>query len=208
MKTKGILLTIGLSVLTLTALSQRSSQADLSNEFYAGYGAGSIFYFTGISNKSYQGQYSNSSDKYLRSAGTFYMGYNRTLNRVISLGINFSYMPANTEYYHYLYDYETHSSTDETWTATDNLLGALTRITFSYLNRPMFRIYSAFALGVIVDCGKVNYNGESFSKRNIYPGIQLTMFGVRFGRALGGFLEMGFGTSGIVNAGISYKIKD
>jgi hypothetical protein len=32
--------------------------------------------------------------------------------------------------------------------------------------------------------------------------------GLRFGRAFGGFVEFGFGTYGIVNAGLSYKFKD
>ena len=208
MKTKGILLTIGLTVLSLTAFSQKTSQTDLPNEFYAGYGAGSLFYFTGLSNQSHHHMYSYGSDTYLRSAGTFLLGYTRNLNRVVSMGVIFSYMPANSDFTDYSYDKPGNGSNEITGSASDNILGAITRITFSYVSKPAFRIYSGIAIGVTVDCGTVTYNGNTVSRRKLYPAGEITLFGVRFGRALGGFVEMGFGTNGIITAGISYKIND
>ncbi|HTX88397.1 MAG TPA: hypothetical protein VMC08_05360 [Bacteroidales bacterium] len=208
MKTKGFLLTLGWTVLTLSTFSQKVSQADLPNEFYAGYGLGSVFYFSGLSNHYYSDAYPYKADQYLRSAGTFLLGYTRHLNRVVSVGSQFAYFPATTDLTYNDYSEGTGTNDVIHRTAHDNVLMALTRITFSYVSKSFFRIYSGFAIGVTVDLGNVTYNGTTENKRKLLPAGQLTMFGVRFGRSLGGFLEMGIGTLGIVTAGISYKIKD
>lgn len=38
------------------------------------------------------------------------------------------------------------------------------------------------------------------------PGIHITGMGVRFGRTLGGFMEVGVGSKGFMSAGISYRL--
>jgi hypothetical protein len=206
MKTKGILLMCGLMSFSVSAISQKTSQAELPNEVYAGYGAGSVFYFTRVS-QAHNGMSSSSHD-YLQSAGTFFLGYTRNFNRVVSMGVLFSYMPSSTDLTsNYIYENNGYGSST-TGSATDDLLGAITRITFSYVNKPVFRIYSGVAIGVTVDLGKTTINGQTDKTRKLIPAGQLTMFGVRFGRALGGFIEMGIGTQGIINAGITYKIRD
>jgi len=76
------------------------------------------------------------------------------------------------------------------------------------MNKPFLKLYSGVAIGVTIDLNKATIDGSEFTDRKIMPAGQLTLFGIRAGKALGGFLEFGVGTNGIVTAGISYKIKD
>jgi hypothetical protein len=51
-------------------------------------------------------------------------------------------------------------------------------------------------------------NGISYYDRKLRPAGQLTLMGVRAGHKLAGFGEFGFGTNGIICAGISYRFGD
>ena len=93
-------------------------------------------------------------------------------------------------------------------TADDRLVTGIARVTFCYLNKPFIRMYSGIGIGLTIDFGKATVNGESTSERKLWPGGELTLMGLRFGRAFGGFLEFGFGSYGILNAGLSYKFAD
>jgi hypothetical protein len=135
------------------------------------------------------------------SAGTFLLGYNRQVTKVISVGIVFSYMhTTNTLSGYYSY----YDSITSIGTTTDNLLSGISKVNFTYMNKPFLKLYSGVAIGVTIDLN----NGREYTDRKIMPAGQLTLFGIRAGKALGGFLEFGVGTNGIVTAGISYKIKD
>jgi hypothetical protein len=195
--------------------STKRSQTELYNDFYAGYGALSIFYFTGRMKHSsgfptetshYDGYYYYSPE-YTdpTSPGTIYLGFARSLNRVVSVGFLFGYQDLKyTESF-------TKSSTDPTVyqiKADDQLLTGIARVTFCYLNRPTVRMYSGIGIGLTIDFGKANGDVDSKTERKLWPGGQLTLMGLRFGRAFGGFVEFGFGSYGILNAGLSYKFAD
>jgi hypothetical protein len=192
---------------TTTTTSTKTSQAMLYNEFYAGYGALSIFYFTGRMNHS--SDYPTESAHYVKftepqSVGTFFMGYSRSLNRVISTGFMFGY-----QNFHYTGKGQLSNNSDTAnITADDRLVTGIARVTFCYLNRPFIRMYSGIGIGLTIDFGKASVNGEQTSERKLWPGGELTLMGLRFGRAFGGFLEFGFGSYGILNAGLSYKFAD
>lgn len=194
---------------TTSTTSTKSSQATLYNDFYGGYGALSIFYFTGRMNHS--SDYPTKTAPNVKftepqSVGTFLIGYSRSLNRVISMGIMFGY-----QNFHYTGKGRlTLNGNDSVISliADDRLVTGIARVTFCYLNRPFIRMYSGIGIGLTIDFGRVTVNGEPTSERKLWPGGELTLMGLRFGRAFGGFLEFGFGSYGILNAGLSYKFAD
>lgn len=90
----------------------------------------------------------------------------------------------------------------------DRLITGIARVTFCYLSKPMIRMYSGIGIGLTIDFGRATADGAVTTERKLWPGGQLTLMGLRVGRAFGGFLEFGFGSYGIMNAGLSYKFKD
>ena len=181
--------------------SPKNSQVTLYNDFYGGYGAFSIFYFTGnFSHSSLSMNSTTLSDD--QSAGCFFIGYSRSLNKVVSTGFMFGYQNFHRKGTGYI----NYSSTDVT--VNDDLLMGMARVTFCYLNKPFVRMYSGVGVGITIDLGTEKGSGESSSDRHLLPGGQITLMGLRFGRAFGGFIEFGFGSYGIMNAGLSYKFAD
>ncbi|MCX6245172.1 MAG: hypothetical protein NTU98_10765 [Bacteroidetes bacterium] len=188
--------------------STKPNQSMLKNEIYGGYGAASVYYFLGRLSHPYQSSqlwlignpYSNPE-----SLGTIYIGYSRKFSKVVSMGIvigyqKFSYTGNVARFTYSDYKWTTYSGNFD-----DRLITGITKVTFHYHNKPKFSIYSAIWLGVTLDLGTLTYNGEHSVKNVGYPACQLTFVGFRFGRDFGGFLELGAGTLGIVNAGLSYK---
>lgn len=195
-----------------------SGQNLLFNDLYAGYGAGSIFYFTGrmLHSDDYTTYFSTNNNVHNivygspTSFGTIFLGYSRNLNRVVSMGFmfgiqNFTYTGKGTS-----------TSTGQTQQTShtiennDLLLSGIARFLFAYVNKPVIRMYSGIGIGITVDFGKETLDGgpDYFSERKLWPAGQLTLMGIRFGKAFGGFFEFGFGSYGIVNAGLSYKFSD
>ncbi len=195
----------------------RNSQADLLNEVYAGYGAGSIFYFTGrmYHSSSYPSEFyeyngQSLSWKYTNpsSAGTFYLGYSRSLNYVVSMGFLFGFQQFTYSGTATGYNYDNANQTKYQLENSDILLTGIARVTFSYVNKPIVRMYSGIGMGLTIDFGSATFDGQQYTERKLWPGGQLTLMGIRFGRALGGYFEFGFGSFGIINAGVSYRFHD
>jgi len=194
-------------------IKKKADQSKLYNEVFAGYGIGSLYIFIDKVNHSYSGYPStesyNASTTDASSAGTFMMGYNRMLNRVVMIGFSASYFNVN---------YSTKYSADEyspgyvgTVDYNDNLLNGMAKFTFNYVNKPMVRVYSSVGLGITVDISTAqgrNAGDLKQTAKKILPSGQLTFMGVRFGREIGGFCEFGFLTNSIISAGINYQFGD
>jgi hypothetical protein len=181
-----------------------TSQSVLSNDFYLGYGGLSVFYFSGQLVSSFNLGYTVNNFTDPSSPGGIYIGYERSLNKVVSTGFMFGYQDFNS----------TGTSTDRgsstliPVTVDDRLLMGVARITFCYVNKPVIHMYSGVGIGITMDFATEKANGQSSSDRKLFPAGQLTLMGLRFGRAFGGFIEFGVGTYGILNAGLSYKFAD
>jgi hypothetical protein len=181
---------------SLSTKGKHHSQSDLFNELYAGYGAGSIYYFTGHISHSYNIS-STGGLTDTKSPGAFFFGYSRTLNRIISMGFVASYQ----EFTYQSYGSTTTAAIDY----SDILLSGIARVTFCYVNKPIFRMYSGIGIGITIVYGKVKNNTSEDTDRKLFPAGQITLMGLRVGRALSGFGEFGFGTNGIITLGVSYK---
>lgn len=80
---------------------------------------------------------------------------------------------------------------------------------YRYVNNGFFQMYSGIGVGLIA--GKERFTSEiegvnSDSRNMFLPGYQLNLAGVRFGKRLGVYLELGYGYKGIMNIGISYSV--
>jgi hypothetical protein len=171
------------------------------NDISVSYSAGSIYYFTGnIGHADYPSDfYQNDSDP--RGMGAFALSYHRKLNNVVAVGFNASYL----NLYHNAYDYEDPGLSQ---TYYDNLFNMLASVRFVYVAKPVITMYSGVCIGLSLDFGKTTFNGITYTDKKIYPAGQLTLMGLRVGKAFGGFAEFGFGTLGIISAGLSYRMGD
>lgn len=98
------------------------------------------------------------------------------------------------------------SDTEErTGTSSGMVFSLLPYARFTYLNRPVVKLYSAVGLGVTA--GYRNYSAEGDSSYSmVYPAFQLTPIGIMLGRKVYGLFELGVGTVYMgCRAGIGYR---
>jgi hypothetical protein len=170
------------------------------NEVYGGYGLYSIYVFTQQTN-AHKDQSGFTKNSLVNTAGTFLAGYSRNFNKVFSMGFLASYSNVYWEETGY-------STSGDVSKYNDVVLSGIVKLTFSYVNKPSFKMYSGFGIGVSVINSTSTLDGTSYYDRKIRPAGQLTLMGIRAGHKLGGFGEFGFGTNGIICAGISYRFGD
>jgi hypothetical protein len=77
---------------------------------------------------------------------------------------------------------------------------------FSYLKKPAFELYFFAGAGIIFHKNKTIMNGESVASQ-LYtdPTTQLTPIGIRAGKKIAAFVEIGYGYKGIANLGLSSR---
>jgi hypothetical protein len=76
-------------------------------------------------------------------------------------------------------------------------------VRFTYLNRPMVRLYSGLGLGI-----GMKWNREFFDRDveySVFPTGQVTFFGVSVGRQLFANWELGYGVKGYLTLGMGYR---
>jgi hypothetical protein len=73
---------------------------------------------------------------------------------------------------------------------------------YYYLRSEIIKLYSGVAVGAMLG----HESGESIdSKNELYFAFQANFFGLRVGKNLAGFFELGFGFNGIINMGLAYS---
>ena len=80
-------------------------------------------------------------------------------------------------------------------------------VRFTYLNRPIVRLYSSIGVGVGF-CRERTRNVEGYlenNQRETFCPAQITLLGVSVGRRLFGFAELSTGSLGVCTAGIGYR---
>ncbi len=130
--------------------------------------------------------------------GTLSFGYQRTLGKVISLGVTASINPilSNLVY-----------KKGTTGTSAEMAFSLMPKMEITYVQHGVFAAYSAIAVGVSYLTRKVNNdNGTTESGTLWRVGYQVSLVGLRVGKNVGGFLELGFGYQGICRLGLSAKL--
>lgn len=92
-------------------------------------------------------------------------------------------------------------------TTTERHLMLVPTVRFTYLNRPIVRLYSSIGVGVGFCRERTrNVDGHIEANRNEhFCPAEVTILGVSVGRRLFGFAELSTGSMGVCSAGIGYK---
>ena len=125
-------------------------------------------------------------------------GYQRTLGKVISLGVTASVNPilSNIVY-----------KKGTTGTSAEMAFSLMPKMEITYVQHGVFAAYSAVAVGVSYLTRKVNNaNGTTETGTLWRVGYQISLVGVRVGKNVGGFLELGYGYQGMFRLGLSAKL--
>ena len=77
--------------------------------------------------------------------------------------------------------------------------------TFNYMYRPACQLYGNIGMGITL-VRFSNNNAEAGLKQFPFFNMHISPFGVRFGKMVGGFVEIGWGYKGFINAGLSVKL--
>jgi hypothetical protein len=78
---------------------------------------------------------------------------------------------------------------------------------FSYVNANYFQMYSGLGAGITLNSDKFTpITGSDNSDTQTHFNFQLNLLGFRFGNALAGYLEIGYGYKGIASFGLSYRM--
>ena len=125
------------------------------------------------------------------SSGTSSLNLRYYLNNAVSVGINVGY-ENNSSY--------------------GSFLTFAPECTFRYLdtkdNRVRVRLYGAAGFGLTVfNDNEASIPGHSDNTGPKLWGFQGTPLGIRVGRKLAGFAEIGYGYKGLINGGLSYRFR-
>jgi hypothetical protein len=83
-----------------------------------------------------------------------------------------------------------------------NYMGAV-ELDYRWVMKPGFQLYSGVGFGVRLRRGTYTAGEETDTVNKALPTFHLNALGLRFGRAVGFFLELGGGYKGALNAGLS-----
>ncbi len=78
-----------------------------------------------------------------------------------------------------------------------------------WVKRDAFQMYSGIGLGYTftAEKGEISGTGETDINRSGHVAFQINPLGMRIGKRLGAFAEIGFGYKGIANFGLSYQFE-
>jgi hypothetical protein len=205
-----------LMVLTISAQNDqlkeptkvKKSQNEMRNDLYLAYNYGSLYLTNPYADHSYYNYpelYDRPDDAY--SLGGLTMGYNRSLNRVVMFGFMLCY-----ENFASSGNYDPDGSgTIYSADINDHVISEMAMFTVNYVNKPVVRLYSAAGLGVSVVFSHIQGSAPDAvaeTDRQAHFAGQWTLIGLRVGRTIGGFFEIGMGSAAMLSGGISYKFSD
>ena len=201
---------LGFSIMLVCHAQNTTDSVSVKHhEFYAGVGflsdvqiiSGIIDFVTNVYTDVYTfGLAGGTSRKFLFFTPS--IGYRYWFNKKVGIGVNFSFdkctvtetyvKEVNTflwilptfEYEYNIYDlYYYTTAVNFNW---------------NYVNRPIFQLYGNVGMGTTIVQSSDGIN-------KLYFNMHVSPFGVRVGKMVAGFTEVGFGYKGIINMGLSVK---
>jgi hypothetical protein len=194
---KIIILILIIFLFPLSLRSQEKKQIPIpKHNIYGGYGVGTIpdmaNMFEGLASVMVTLGYSQIKDK--NYSGSFFIGYSNNLTEQFALDLKVGYQSYTSIIY---------NSGIKVGNQNDNYYTFIAGFNIQYSNKNFFRTYSGLDVGIFFDHQKEIYNGKEKEKNRTYLGYQVTVFGLRAGGNVGGFIELGIGYMGILSGGIS-----
>jgi hypothetical protein len=212
------LLTLTLSLLSYTFSFAQTDDIDSHTEIYFGYGVvsshqlnelGGVANFTEINTP-----FTDNPSISTRAIGSIYGGFLYHISNKINFGFNAAFGNYSTLW---AYKDQVGVSSGNTVEFLNNYITLAARFNYNWLVEDKYRFYSGFGAGTSIILSE--YTFKSFdetelenktfirSTNSFQPDIQLTLIGIRAGKNLAGFAELGFGYQGIFNVGVSYRFK-
>ena len=167
------------------------------------------YYYNGY----YNNTYSNNTN-----TGTIAATYRYHFSKLLSLGVTVAYNHQDGRWSDNNVFYYTYNSSFAPYygpsggTFRRNSFTVAPEITFNYcdLGHGLARLYSVVGMGYTYHKEVLKYDGssENFTNNSLTPvvfNMYVSPFGVRFGRALSGFFEVGIGYKGLLSDGLTYR---
>jgi len=197
--TKRDILYMSLTLFALNVYAQDDrafgTKAETKNSFYLGYGIGSIYAF-GASNfyvTTYPFRYGE-FEKEPYCTGVFTAGYHGKATKRLSLSATLAFENIKVK-------------EDELIIYAGNYLSILGGIKWKYGKaQRKTSFYGRFDIGLLISADITPESGKVHTEMTLPTlAIQISPFCIRYGGKMGGFCEFGFGSLGIVNAGLDYR---
>lgn len=83
-----------------------------------------------------------------------------------------------------------------------NTIAAL-ELDYRWVYKPSFQLYSGLGAGLRFRKGRYHVGDELETTDNTFPTFHVNALGLRFGKQVGLFLELGLGYKGVLNGGLS-----
>ena len=135
--------------------------------------------------------------KHIDFSNSYSVTYRYQPNRKVALGLT-SVVATGRSYKNYLFESASH------YKHTSVILAFETK--FIYVDKPLLTLYSLIGLGGLLLYEKNLDRPKTPTNIFNWPTCQLTPFGIRYGKKIGIFGELGYGYKGIINMGASLKL--
>jgi hypothetical protein len=130
--------------------------------------------------------------------GAFTIQYQYRFSKLIQVGAACSFNPGHLSVQY---------NRGNTQYSTVFFASVLPRIDFNYVNKGVVTLYSGIALGASYYNFKNNYSNAPDKPGNgITFNYHINAIGIRVGKSISGFMEMGFGCLGMLNFGVSARL--
>ena len=151
-------------------------------------------------------QYGNNVVWGSRNNPSFFASFNFFKQKKIELGVGFGYQQAYLEDDNFPVSPWPIDNQQPTIFQTVNYYTLLPQIRLNWFQSydRFFELYSG--LGLAITLVAEEYSNNEGNTYYPIPGVHITGMGVRYGKKLGGFIEIGAGSKGFMSAGISYRL--
>lgn len=148
----------------------------------------------------------NETQNKSQSIPHFGLGYRYHFNNIVSLGIDVGYQNSIREY---TLSPNNNSEPDIHRKKITQLFLIMPAADFTYLNKRIVKLYGGAALGIAIGAVKNTYSGGKTKEEHAMgylPAFQLTPFGIRVGKEVAGYFEVGLGYKGFLTLGLSIDL--
>lgn len=195
MKKSIIVFTIFLTFSTIVVNAQETSKHEINLTYSDGIPMSLAEGFSDALSSTMLGQKTNSKTK---SSGNFGLGYRNQITERIRVGGDIAFQEVQIE--------KNDKNNKSIRKGTSRYLMVMPTISFSYIKTDWLDFYGSAAAGIIMDkYTQTEPNKGSVKSNNTDFAFQVNPAGIRVGKKIGVFAEVGFGYRGIINAGLNYK---
>ena len=132
------------------------------------------------------------------SWGALNLMYNYRINSRVAFGAIYSYSGMKEDIY---------SDNLQIGKSQTSFHTIMPMFKFNWFNKPLVTMYTRIGIGLVLSFDKEEYftGVEDYHSKNAYLAWQVSPVGIEIGKSLAGFLELGFGTTGLFSAGLRYR---